>query len=78
MYMNIYISISFYKTIHVLQKFQNFLCKKKTKAMCENNPGVWNNMKEELDSTLQVKVCLKVMVPGGWVEVLKTKRVSMI
>lgn len=51
---------------------------KKNKAMCENNPGFWNNMKEELDSTLQVKVCLKVMVPGGWVEVLKTKRVSMI
>lgn len=77
--MNIYISISFYKTIHVLQKFQNFLCKKNNnKAMCENNPGFWNNMKEELDSTLQVKVCLKVMVPGGWVEVLKTKRVSMI
>lgn len=46
--------------------------------MCENNPGFWNNMKEELDSTLQVKVCLKVMVPGGWVEVLKTKRVLMI
>lgn len=48
------------------------------KEMCENIPGFWSNMKEELDSTLQVKVCLEVVVPGGWVEVLKTKRVSMI
>lgn len=33
---------------------------------------------KELDSTLQVNVLLKVVVPGERVEVLKTKRVSMI
>lgn len=33
---------------------------------------------KELDSTLQVKVLLEVVAPGEWIEVLKTKRVSMI
>lgn len=35
---------------------------------------VWEQHERRVGFYLQVKVCLKVMVPAGWVEVLKTKR----